>query len=153
MSPSVRICYGELFIGELVNTEKLYKKWDNNFDCPIYDEDMVCDFLERIHEPGGYAVEFHSSDFFPERWFDLVVLLRCDNTQLFDRLKERGYSDKKIEENVTCEILEVTADQVKDSYKEEVILELRSDGEDNVEPNLNAIVDWLKAWAEKRKGE
>ncbi len=136
-----------------MNTEKLYKKWNEEFDCPIFDEDMVCDFLERIHEPGGYVVEFHSSDFFPERWFDLVVLLRCDNTHLFDRLKERGYNDKKIEENIECEILEVTADQCKDSYKEEVIMELRNDSEEMVEQNINTIIEWLKNWAEKRKQE
>jgi hypothetical protein len=25
---------------------------------------------------GGNVVDFHSCDFFPERWFDLVVILR-----------------------------------------------------------------------------
>ena len=38
---------------------------------------------------GGCIVEFHSIEFFPERWFDLVLCLRCDNTILYDRLKNR----------------------------------------------------------------
>lgn len=56
---------------------------------------------------GGNVVEFHSVDFFPERWFDLVLVLRADNTVLYDRLKLRQYPDKKIEENVTAEIMQV----------------------------------------------
>lgn len=34
-------------------------------------------------------LEHHTVDFFPERWFDLVLVLRCDNTILFDRLVNR----------------------------------------------------------------
>lgn len=139
------------FLGELVNQQKLYTEWNNEFDCPIADDDMVVDYLEFIHEEGGYVVEFHTSGMFPERWFDLVVLLRCDNTPLYDRLKARGYAEKKITENLDCEILEVTADEAKDSYKPEIIMELRSDSEEDVEKNLSAIIEWVKAWAEQRK--
>mmetsp|Transcript_13633 Transcript_13633/g.11647 ORF Transcript_13633/g.11647 Transcript_13633/m.11647 type:complete len:116 (-) Transcript_13633:255-602(-) len=108
---------------------------------------MVCDYLEDIHEHGGFVIEFHTSGFFPERWFDVVVLLRCENTQLYDRLKDRGYGDAKITENVECEILEVTADECKESYSEDVVMELRSDGEEDVEKNIIAVVDRLKEWA------
>jgi adenylate kinase len=38
---------------------------------------------------GGVLVDFHSVGFFPERWFDLVIVLRTDNTVLFDRLAKR----------------------------------------------------------------
>ena len=47
-------------------------------------EDMLAD--------GGTVVEYHSCDFFPERWFDLVVVLTTDNASLYDRLAARGYS-------------------------------------------------------------
>ena len=79
-------------LAELINTKKLYKEWNDEFNVPEFDEDMVCDELEPLmSNEGGIILEFHSCDFFPERWFDLVVLLRCSNTQLFDRLQERGY--------------------------------------------------------------
>ena len=38
---------------------------------------------------GGCIVDYHGCDFFPERWFDLVLVLRADNTVLFDRLVKR----------------------------------------------------------------
>ena len=40
-------------------------------------------------EEGGVVVEYHGCDFFPERWFDAVFVLRTDNTILFDRLQQR----------------------------------------------------------------
>lgn len=92
-------------------------------------------------------VEFHSPEIFPERWFDLVVLLRCDNTQLYDRLKGRNYSDTKITENIECEILEVTADLTKESYAEGIIMELRNDKEEDMEKNLMAVIERLKQWS------
>lgn len=38
---------------------------------------------------GGNIVEYHSCEFFPERWFDIVFVLRTDNTALYDRLTAR----------------------------------------------------------------
>ena len=35
-------------IGELVLEKKLYKEWDDDFNLPIFDEDMLCDELENI---------------------------------------------------------------------------------------------------------
>jgi len=55
-------------------------------------------------DAGGNIVDHHSCDFFPERWFDLVVVLQCDNTVLWNRLEKRGYSKSKIQENVQCEV-------------------------------------------------
>lgn len=40
---------------------------------------------------GGNIVDYHSSEFFPERWFDIVFVLRTDNTTLFDRLTSRWF--------------------------------------------------------------
>ena len=54
---------------------------------------------------------------FPERWFDLVLVLRCNNTLLFDRLNTRGYSGRKLEENLQAEIFQTILDEAKESYR------------------------------------
>ena len=59
-----------------------------------------CDELEEQMSRGGNIVDSHSIDYFPERWFDLVLVLRTNNTVLFDRLTKRGYSQKKVTENI-----------------------------------------------------
>lgn len=40
-------------------------------------------------EEGGIIVDYHGCDFFPERWFDRVVVLQTDNSILYDRLSKR----------------------------------------------------------------
>lgn len=41
---------------------------------------------------GGVILDYHTCDIFPERWIDLVVVLRCDHTVLWDRLEARPVS-------------------------------------------------------------
>lgn len=50
---------------------------------------QVIDELEEMVGERGNIVEYHGCDFFPERWFDAVVVLRTDNTILYDRLQKR----------------------------------------------------------------
>ena len=51
--------------------------------------EKVCDELEDIMTGGNNIVDHHGCDFFPERWFDLVVVLRTDNGVLYPRLEKR----------------------------------------------------------------
>ena len=129
----------------MVKEKKLYKNWNEKFDVPEFDEDMVCDELEPLmSQKGGVILEFHSCDFFPERWFQLVVVLRCDNTNLFDRLKERGYKDEKINENIECEIFGEIAEEVKESYNPEITMELQSQNTEHMQENIQKIADKIK---------
>ena len=50
---------------------------------------QVCDALEDLMAEGGMVVDHHGCDFFPERWFDLVIVLQTDNTLLYERLERR----------------------------------------------------------------
>lgn len=132
-------------LAELINTKKLYKDWNKEFDVPEYDEDMVCDELEPLMQRGGVLLEFHSCDFFPERWFDLIVLLRASNTSLFDRLSARGYKQNKIDENIECEIFEVLKDEVCESYSGDKIIELQSNSVEDMQSNLAAVAEKLQS--------
>ena len=49
----------------------------------------VLDELEEVMSEGGNIVDYHGCDFFPERWFDIVFVLRTDNTILYNRLEKR----------------------------------------------------------------
>lgn len=105
---------------------------------------QVNDHLEDMMAAGGVVVDHHSSDFFPERFFDLVVVLQTDNTLLYDRLKARGYSEKKIQENVQCEIMHVPCEEAQRSYRAEVVQILSSDDTDEMESNVERIVEWSR---------
>lgn len=133
-------------VGDLVKEKNLHDGWDDNFDCYVINEDLVCDELEDIMEEGGNIVDYHGCDFFPERWFDRVVVLQTDNTILYDRLTKRGYTGKKLSNNVECEIFQVLLEEAKDSYPEDIVVALKSDAIDDINNNLSSLGDWVRNW-------
>lgn len=100
----------------------------------------------KISEDGGCILDWHACELFPERWIDLVIVLRCDSTVLYDRLTGRGYKDKKLEENMDSEIMQVLLDEARESYREEIVVELRSDKDEDVEGNIERIEMWAEQW-------
>lgn len=128
-------------IGKLITDKKLYTEWNTEFDVPEFDDEKVLQELDPLINEGGIILDFHTSDFIPEEWVNLVVLLRCDNTILYDRLKARGYSEKKIKENIECEIMEVTSEEVREFFPENKIIELRGDKIEDMSKNIESIVN------------
>lgn len=63
--------------------------FDDEFKSWIVDEDKLLDEIEADVKQGGKIIDWHACDLFPRRWIDLVVVLRTDNTILYDRLTER----------------------------------------------------------------
>ncbi|CAI9289454.1 unnamed protein product [Lactuca saligna] len=134
-------------IGDLVRDKKLHDGWDDQLECYIVNEDLVCDELEEIMEGGGNIVDHHGCDFFPERWFDRVVVLQTENSILYDRLTKRGYSGAKLTNNIECEIFQVLLEEAKDSYKEEIVVAMKSDSVDDMNRNVATITEWVRTWS------
>ncbi|KAL2915934.1 factor activating pos9 [Polyrhizophydium stewartii] len=130
-------------VGKLVKEKGLHDGFDEEFQSFLIDEDRVVDELEDVLAPGGVIVDHHGCDFFPERWFDLVVVLTCPNDVLYDRLEKRGYSEKKIQENVECEIMQVVLEEAHDSYDHSIVVTLQSSTVDEMEENVNRIEQWV----------
>lgn len=96
--------------------------------------------------PGGKIVDYHSVEFFPERWFDIVFVLRTDNTLLYDRLVKRGYLGQKLQDNVTCEIFQTILEEARNSYKHEIVHELQNNDLGDINENVNRICLWIQQW-------
>lgn len=79
-------------------------------------------------------------------------MLRCDSTVLYDRLSARGYKDKKLDENMDSEIMQVLLDEAREAYKEEIVVELRSDSAEDVDGNLERIEQWVENWKRDHAG-
>lgn len=75
---------------------------------------------------GGNIVEYHSNELFPERWFQIVLVVKCNTEVLFDRLKARNYNEIKIQNNMQCEIFETILEEAIRSYKTEIIHQVSS---------------------------
>lgn len=113
------------------------------FDCPIRHRPQLLDFLEPEISKGGNVVEYHGCDFFPERWFDAVFVVRCNNTVLYDRLVAREYNPTKISKNIECEIFQHLLNEARECYADDIVYELAGDSEKDFEESLETISDYL----------
>ena len=133
-------------VGDLVKKNECHEGKDEEFDSYVIDDDKICDLLEPIIAEGGCIVDFHSAELFPERWFELVLVLRTDTATLFDRLTERGYTDKKRNENMECEIMQVVLEEARESYDPKIVHELVSNTLDDLDSNVDRICSWYDSW-------
>eukprot|EP00930_Biecheleria_cincta_P097764 TRINITY_DN89447_c0_g1_i1.p1 TRINITY_DN89447_c0_g1~~TRINITY_DN89447_c0_g1_i1.p1 ORF type:complete len:173 (+),score=47.49 TRINITY_DN89447_c0_g1_i1:207-725(+) len=140
--------FTHLEVSKMVREKRLYREWDDEMDCSIFDEEMVGDALEPLLEPGGNLVDFHSSSFVDESWFDLVVVLRADTATLYDRLERRHYPETKVKQNVEAEIFQTCLEEVHEVFSETdvKILELQHDSQEHMEAALDQVQQFIKCF-------
>jgi len=142
---------------------------------------LVLDRMEEMLKDGGFVVDYHCCELFPERWFDLVLVLRVETQVLYDRLVARyryeswlvgwfisrslavmaththacmyrNYSSVKIKNNMECEIMQTILDEARDSYAHEIVVELPSNSLEDMASNIDRIVAWNTAWLARKNG-
>ncbi|XP_036594355.1 adenylate kinase isoenzyme 6-like [Trichosurus vulpecula] len=135
-------------VGDLAQEGHLYgfDGFDEECECPILDEDTVVDELENKMKEGGVIVDYHGCDFFPERWFHIIFVLQTDNSVLYTRLEKRGYSVKKLQDSIECEIFQILYEETMASYNREAVHRLPSNVPEELENNLEQIMKWIEQW-------
>ena len=58
----------------------------------------------------------------------------------------RGYSQKKLTENIECEIFQTILEEAKASYNENIVHQLQNNSPEDLEQNLNQIEQWIAQW-------
>eukprot|EP00045_Choanoeca_perplexa_P015041 m.181759 g.181759 ORF g.181759 m.181759 type:complete len:177 (-) comp16874_c0_seq12:3112-3642(-) len=124
---ATRTGFIHLDISKLAIERELLEEYDEARQTSVLDEDKVIDELDDENDinvmQGGYIVDYHSCDFFPERYFQLVLVLRTDNAVLWERLSAREYHLEKIQENVQAEIMQVVLEEARTSYNAQIVQE------------------------------
>ncbi len=133
-------------VGDFAKAKGHLGKWDEDYQSHELEEDPLLDDLEEVVAAGGAVIDHHVTDFFPERYFDAVFVLRANNDVLYDRLTARGYEGRKLEENLQCEIFQTVLDEARESYPEQIVHELRSDTEEEMSSNKDRIMQWIQMW-------
>ncbi|PIK50582.1 putative adenylate kinase isoenzyme 6 [Apostichopus japonicus] len=141
-----RLSLTYLNVGDVAKEKELYEEWDEEYNCPVLDEDRLIDELEDTVSAGGCIVDYHSCEFFPERWFDFIYVLRAATATLYERLERRGYSGRKLDENIQCEIFETILEEAKESYLPSIVMEMQSNTPQDMEQNMEKITDHLRNW-------
>jgi adenylate kinase len=137
--------------GELIKEHKCFTGRDESLDTHILDEDKLLDLLEPMldeaaEEGVGVVVDFHVCEIFPERWFDLVLVLRASTEVLFDRLTARGYPERKRSENMESEIMQVILEEAREAYDPAIVHEVPSNTLKDMESNVSRVQEWTKQW-------
>lgn len=145
-------------VGELIKEKKCYEGTDEELDTNILDEDKLLDAMEGIfdqaaEEGKGIVADFHICEIFPERWFDLVLVLRTKTEILFDRLSARGYNDKKRSENMESEIMQVILEEAREAYAQEIVHEVQSDTIEDMENTVSRTEAWCEQWIKDNQNE
>ena len=115
---------GLLEVGEEVDVEKLEKELNKR--------------LEE-EKAGGWIVEGHLACEI-KLPADYVFVLRANPDVLRKRLKKRGYSEKKIEENLLVEMLDYCTQRASVNYPESIVVELETGGA-SVKQSAGRIID------------
>lgn len=105
-----RLCINWINLTEFVRQRSLIKSYDRARRTYVIDERKLRRELERqlIALDLPVILEGHySGRVAPMRFVEKVFVLRCSPETLRTRLKRRGYSKRKIRENVQAEILDV----------------------------------------------
>ncbi|CUS10263.1 unnamed protein product [Tuber aestivum] len=57
-------------------------------------------------------------------------------------------ADKKLQENLDAEIMQVILEEAREAYDEETVIELRSDTTEEIDSNVDRISAWARHWIE-----
>ncbi|KAK7531445.1 AAA domain-containing protein [Phyllosticta citribraziliensis] len=133
-------------VNQVAKDRDCYDGYDDEVGSWVVDEDKLLDALENEAQAGGLIIDWHACDLFPRRWIDLVVVLRCDPTRLYDRLAARGYAGKKLDDNMDCEIMEVLVEEARQAFDDECVVQLTSDEADQVDANVERMEAWVRQW-------
>jgi adenylate kinase len=87
-------------LNEVIHSHHYYVTWDEDRDCGVVDLKAL-----KAHQfSDGLILEGHLSH---NLSVDRVIVLRTEPAVLRARLQEKGYSERKIQENVEAEVLDV----------------------------------------------
>jgi adenylate kinase len=97
-----KLKWGLVDLNKLAEEKKLYLGYDSKRDCKIVDLKGLAKEIEKL--TGDCIIESHYAHDMPA---DLVIVLRANPAEIRKRLKGRGWTTEKIEENVEAEIMEI----------------------------------------------
>ncbi len=133
-------------LGELARRAGCISDHDGERDSDIIDEDCLVEaIVDLLDEREGkqMIVEGHYVDLLPSRSVRLAVILRTHPETLRTRLRERGYSEPKVRENVEAEVIGVCQMDAIESFGEDRVVEI--DTTDLTPENTaNNIIEFLR---------
>lgn len=110
--------YKHYNISEIVKKHKQYDEYDKEQDTYVINTNKLHKYTKKHLQNGGCIIDHHSPEQFSKKYINLVIVLRCDTKTLYDRLQQRKYNKKKLQENIEAEIMQVCLDSAQETFTE-----------------------------------
>ncbi len=121
LSQQLSLCYFE--INDIVIEHNFTLGYDINRDTLIIDDELIIPHLESLfnkHE----RICLVGSLFPLKTKVDIIFIIHCAIPVLRQRLRERNYSDEKIEANVEAEIMNLIYYDASEFFPQRIIYEI-----------------------------
>jgi len=157
---SLKISARHLDISKIAEEFNVIDRFDTERNTVIVNLDRLSNVLiEKIESSlTDVIIDGHlAPHIIPDHMVTVAIILRRNPKQVEEELKNRGYSDKKVKENVRCEILDVCLFECVNKYGREKCHEMDITNEklafiiDQLEkvikglgPKKVGIIDWLE---------
>jgi adenylate kinase len=121
-----RLTVDVVSLGELAEKQGCITAQDKARDTGIINEDCLVEAILDILDDKSkrVVIEGHYVDLVPSGSVEIAIVLRTHPEILRNRLRERGYSKAKINENVEAEVLGVCQMDSLDAFGEEKVFEI-----------------------------
>ena len=105
---------------KLIKIFKLNEKFDKKRKSWIVDVKRLNEALIKtitickLNGEKGVVFDSHLAHYLPKKYVNLCIVARTKPKKLYSRLKTRGYSQLKIEENMEAEIMQVILEEARE---------------------------------------
>lgn len=114
-------------LNSYVMENKLYLYYDEMRDSYVIDEDRIRNNIARLYEKSGTLIIVgHYIEVLPREIFELVIVLRRDPYELINVLKQRGWPDHKVAENIEAELLSICTINAIEELGEDIVVEVNA---------------------------
>ncbi|MEM0088096.1 MAG: adenylate kinase family protein [Thermofilum sp.] len=130
-------------LAELVISKKLYLYFDDSLKSYVVDVIKCRSYLSEVLSCRE-VLDTHVLDAIPPEKTRIVIVLRLNPLELKKRLQLRGYSGRKLSENVESEVLGVVLSDAVSIFGENSVCEVDASGK-SVEEIVSLLLDVVAA--------
>ncbi len=136
--------YKHLNLNMYIKKEKFYFSYDKKRKCFVVDVKILNKkFVPYLKKHDNIIIDSHLSHFL--KLIDIVFVLRCEPRTLAARMKKKGWSKEKVEENTEAELIGIIASEARQKHKKVYDI-------DTTHKNMRKITDTTVNIIKGRKG-
>jgi adenylate kinase len=115
-------------VNDLISKKHLSENFDSDRRSWVVDEKKLSLEIEKIISSSrrGLIIDSHLSHYVSPTEVDLCIVTKCELKELRFRLERRGYAEKKVKENMDCEVFDICLNEAVESGHRTMVVDTTS---------------------------